>query len=68
MKGADNMNDELRDMAMETRDLYRVGAITQAEAKRRLAPYIEYFNKRSEEIAKKYNQKTKKFNFSAFMR
>lgn len=62
------MNETLRDMAHETRALYRMGEIDRKEAQERLRPYVEYFNARSAELAEKYNQKPKRFNFAAFMR
>lgn len=62
------MNDELYRIAQETKMLYKSGIITQKQAKKLLKPYEEYFNKMSEQIAKKYDQKPKHFSFSAFMR
>lgn len=62
------MNEKLLNQAMETKALYKMGIITRDEAKRLIKPYADYFNEKSKEIAKKYNQKAQKFNFSAFMR
>jgi len=62
------MYEELRQSAMETRDLYRMGEIDKKEAQKRLKPYIERFNQKSEELAKKYNVRPQRFSFSAFMR
>ncbi|WP_299034147.1 hypothetical protein [uncultured Anaerococcus sp.] len=38
------------------------------EAKKELKPFIDRFNKKSVELAKKYNVKAQKFNIKAFMR
>lgn len=62
------MNDELYRMAQETKILYKAGIITQRQAKEQLKPYEDHFNATSERIAKKYNQRAKRFSFSSFMR
>lgn len=55
-------------MAMETKILYKNGIITREEAKEKIKPYEEYYNNKMKELAKKYHQRTKPFNFIAFMR
>lgn len=62
------MNEELKRFAMETRVLYRMGEIDKKEAQKRLKPYVDCFNQKSEELAKKYNVRPQRFSFSAFMR
>jgi hypothetical protein len=47
---------------------YRLGNITEKEAKEKLKNFIKEFNEKSIEKAKKYNVKPKKFNFKSFMR
>ena len=60
--------NELYIKAQEIRVLYRCGEISRDEAKKLIKPYADYFNAKSIELAKKYNQRPKKFNFNAFMR
>lgn len=62
------MNSELKNKAFETRILYRNGKISIEEAKKELKEYEKHFNEKSIELAKKYNQKPKKFSFNSFMR
>ena len=62
------MQERLYDLAIETRALYRAGAISRKEARERIIPYEEYYNKKVVEIARKYHQKPNRFNFNAFMR
>lgn len=62
------MCDHALQDALETRVLYRLGKITQEEAKKRIAPYAELFNSKSRELAKKYGQRPKLFSFAGFMR
>ena len=61
-------NKELYNKAIETKILYNTGKITRKEAKEMIKDYEEYFNQKSIEIAKKYNQKPTKFSFNSFMR
>ena len=60
--------NKLYDLALETKTLYRKGIISREEAKERIKPYEDFYNKKVVELAKKYNQKPVKFNFSSFMR
>lgn len=60
--------NELYEQAIMTRILYKNGHISREEAKEQIKPYADYFNKKSIEIAKKYNMKPAKFNFASFMR
>lgn len=62
------MEKELYRKAIETKGLYLTGNITRKEAKLQLKEYEEFFNKKSIELAKKYNQKPVKFSFISFMR
>ena len=52
----------------EIKEEYRAGIITRDEAKERIKPYADAFNKKSKELAKKYNVRAQKFSFNAFMR
>jgi len=54
--------------ALDARAMYRAGIITREEAKEKIKPYAEFYNEKCSQIAKKYNQRAKKFNFSSFMR
>lgn len=60
--------NELYIKAQEIKVLYKCGKISRDEAKAMIKPYADYFNAKSIELAKKYNQRPKKFNFTAFMR
>ncbi|MBQ6554473.1 MAG: hypothetical protein IJR45_01020 [Firmicutes bacterium] len=65
------MTDEiatLKQQADEAKVLYRLGHITRAEAEKMIAPYKEAFNKKSKEIAAKYNMRPKLFSVAAFLR
>ena len=61
-------NKELYNKAIETKRLYNTGVITRKEAKEMIKYYEEYYNQKSIEIAKKYNQRPSKFSFNSFMR
>ena len=49
-------------------DLYRLGKISREEAKEHIMPYLDYVNKKSKELANKYNQKHKEITFSYYLR
>ncbi|WP_136498825.1 hypothetical protein [Enterococcus faecalis] len=61
-------NKELKSVAENARSLYRSNLITREEAKERIEPFIEAYNKKSKEIAKKFNQKPKTISFVSFLR
>lgn len=61
------MNDTI-EFAEAIRYEYRTGKIDLKEARKQLKPFIDRFNKKSVELAKKYNVKPQKFNINAFMR
>jgi len=63
-----NEVEKIKVQAMETRELYLAGAIDYKEAQKRLKPYRDWYNQRSAEIAAKYGQKPKRFNFGEFMK
>lgn len=65
------MNDEVRILkneAEKARVLLRSGIIDLTEAKVRVKPYIDLVNKKSKEIAKKYNQRPRMVTASSFLR
>ena len=65
------LNSDIRywkNRAEGARALYRQNKITRAEAYEDILPYIELYNKKSKEIAKKYNQNPKTINFASFVR
>lgn len=47
---------------------YNAGVITREQAKEQLKPFINLYNSKSIELAKKYGQKPKQFGFAGFMR
>ena len=59
---------ELKQKAENAKYLYRTNAISRETAKEEIMPYIEAYNQKSLEIAKKYNQKAKKLTFASFVR
>jgi hypothetical protein len=65
------MNDEVRILkneAEKARVLLRSGIIDLTEAKVKVKPYIDLVNKKSKEIAKKYNQRPRMVTTSSFLR
>ena len=60
--------DKLKTVADTYCDLYRLGKISREEAKEHIAPYLDYVNEKSKELAKKYNQKHKEITFSYYLR
>lgn len=59
---------QLKEQAEKGKALYRTGQISRNEAVEMVAPYINAFNAKSKEIAKKYNQRPKLINFAGFVR
>lgn len=59
---------KLKEQADAARFLYNKGEITRDECKEQVTPFIKAFNKRSKEIAKKYNQKPKTMDFISYIR
>lgn len=59
---------QLRNDAQRAKILYMRKEITRQEAVSKIKPYIEYFNYRSEIIAKKYNQRPKYLSLAAYLR
>ena len=65
------MSDTMMEMlgkAKMAADMYKTGQITREAAIEAIKPYAEVFNAKSAEIAKKYNQKPKKFSIAGFLR
>lgn len=56
------------DKAIHARNLYRIGRITKREALDLMGEYIDEFNAKSRELARKYGVRPKLFNFEAFCR
>ena len=63
-----DMMMELLGKAKMAADMYKIGQITREAAVEAIRPYEEEFNKKSAEIAKKYNRKPKKFSIAGFLR
>ena len=59
---------KLKNIADTYCDLYRLGKISREEAKEHIMPYLDYVNKKSKELANKYNQKHKEITFSYYLR
>lgn len=57
-----------KEKALRARFLYNTGQINFKEAEEMMEDFKQIFNKRSAEIAKKYNQKPKKFSVKMFIR
>lgn len=60
--------EEIKVKAFEAKESYRAGFITREEAKELITPYIEAFNNKSREIARKYGMKAKTITFAGFVR
>ncbi|MEK5205211.1 hypothetical protein NST55_28625 [Bacillus sp. FSL R10-2789] len=54
--------------AEKARTLYHLKQISRDEAKKEIMPFIEMFNEKSKQIAKKFNQSPKLTTFSNFTR
>lgn len=62
------MNKELRNLTEEARRSYRSNLINRDEAVKQIKLFIEAYNKKSKEIAKKYNQSPKTISVASFLR
>lgn len=60
--------EKIKDTAEYYKMLYNSGGCTREEAKKYIQPYLDLVNKKSIEIALKYNQKPKKINFISYIR
>lgn len=60
--------EELKVIAFEARNEYRIGKCSREEAVIKIMPFIEAFNTKSFEVAKKHSLKPKKINFISFVR
>lgn len=56
------------DRAVHARNQYRIGAMTKAQAVDFMSGYIEDFNTKAREIARKYGQRPRLFSFASFVR
>jgi hypothetical protein len=54
--------------AQKARTLYHLKQISRDEAKMEIMPFIEVFNEKSKQIAKKFKQSPKLMTFSNFVR
>jgi len=54
--------------AEEARIKFKAGLITYERAKEEIGPYIEMVNRKSIELAKKYNVRPQKANIKAYLR
>ena len=69
--GDKEMNKEIEKMkrvAESAKALYHRNVISREEAKKDIEPYINAFNEKSKEIAKKFKQRPMKISFSKFVR
>lgn len=60
--------DEIVEDAYKVRERWLAGELTYGETRELLKEFIKHFNARSEEIAKKYNQKPKKMRLGDFLK
>ena len=60
--------DAIKDKAERARFLYKTRQITREEAKQEILPYIELFNEKSKEVAKKHGMKPRLINFVGWIR
>jgi hypothetical protein len=60
--------EELKSKAEQAKFLYRTRQITREEAQAEIVPYLEQFNIKSKEVAKKYGVKPKLVNFVGWIR
>jgi hypothetical protein len=63
-----NMITILQQKAELYRDLYRKGECSREEAILNIQPYLNFVNEKAKEISKKYNIKSRKVNFSGYVR
>ena len=61
-------HDEVVINAYKVRERWLAGEITYGETRALLSDFIKHYNSRSEEIAKKYNQKPKKLRLGDFLK
>ena len=59
---------ELLQQAKQAAFEYNIGAISREECRKLVMPYINLYNKKAVEIAKKYGMRPKKINFCSFIR
>lgn len=64
----DQNTKSLIQTAQKARTLYHLKQISREEAKLEIMPYVDAFNKKSKEIAKRFNQSPKLTTFSNFIR
>lgn len=65
------MNAEIqkvKNRAEEYRALYRAGSVSREIAKVEIMPYIDIFNSKSKEVAKKFKQQPRTISFVKFIR
>lgn len=60
--------EQTKRIAEEYRALLRNGHVDREEAKKFIMPYIDAFNQKSKEIAKKWNQRPRTITFAKFIR
>jgi polyhydroxyalkanoate synthesis regulator phasin len=59
--------EDKKHIAEKHRDLYKIGKISKEEASKFIKPYIDELNKKSIQIAEKYNQKPKKVSVAKYL-
>lgn len=58
----------LKEQAFEAKKNFMIGMLNRDEAKKLIDPYLAAVNKRSKELAKKFNMRPKLVSFTGFMR
>ena len=60
-------NKQLLEKALLAKSKFHYGVISEKEAAEKISPFIEAYNSKSKEVAKKYNQRPRLISFSSFV-
>ncbi|PED64050.1 hypothetical protein [Priestia megaterium] len=60
-------NKQLLEKALIAKSKYHYGVISKEEASEKIVPFVEAYNAKSKEVAKKYNQRPRLISFSSFV-
>jgi len=63
-----NEVEEMKINAEAARDRYKMGELNRKEAKEIIDLYLNVFNEKSKELAKKWNQKPKLITLAGYLR
>lgn len=62
------MINEIKAQAEIGKFEYKTGLINREEAKEKIQPFIDAFNAKSKEVAKKYNQRPRLITLASYLR